>query len=155
MLGTPRDGTLAQKIAKVEADAYDPLRHEFPCTANDFKLHLEGTPAHPWNRAATKVFVISFCANYPHHTADEAERHFKVHLDTLIRKYKTQQLTKDDPNAKAEARKKNWRKVRKTTVSPLPLMKESAISSLTARSSLRIARKRCAASPSCAIMLGY
>jgi hypothetical protein len=117
LLGTPGDGILEKKVAGDEADGYDPLQHEFPCTANNFKLHLEGTPAHPWNKAAAKVFVTSFCAKYPHHAANDAGSHFKVHVDSLIRKYRTQQLTKDDPIAKAEAKKKNRKKSRKATVS--------------------------------------
>ena len=149
LLGIPEDGTLAKKVTRDQADAYDPLRHELPCTAEDFKLHLEGTPAHPWNKAATKVFVRSFCTKYPHQTAHRAESHFKVHIDTLIRKYRTQELTKDDPDAKAAAKKKNRKNARKVTVSPFPTMRESAVLNLTTRSSSRIARGRFGPSLSC------
>ena len=98
-------------------NAYDPLRHEFPCTAQNFKLHLEGTPAHPWNKAAMKVFVASFCAQYPQYAVGEAGTHFKVHVETLIRKYRTQQLTKDNPDAKEAAKQRNRSNMRKSTVS--------------------------------------
>jgi hypothetical protein len=96
------------------------LRDQFNCTADNFRLHLEGTPGHPWNKAATKVFVASFCTKYPHYTAGKAGAHFKVHVDTLIRKYRTQQATKDDPNARMEALKKNRKNTRKAAVSDLP-----------------------------------
>jgi len=116
-LSIPKDGTLEKKVTKDEADAYDPLRDEFPCSAENFKLHLEGTPAHPWNKAAADVFVTNFCNKYPHYEPEEAGGHFRVHLDTLIRKYRTQQLTKDNPDAKAESLKKNRKNTRKATVS--------------------------------------
>lgn len=132
------------KVTEDEVNAYDPLRHEFPCAAGDFKLHLKGTPGHPWNKAATKVFVTSFCSKYPGYSADDAGNHFKVHVDTLIRKYKTQQRMKDNPDARSAALKKNRKNSRKVTVSPLLSIKESARSDCT--SSSRIAGKQCAPS---------
>ena len=119
LLGTPKDGTLEKKVAQDQAHAYDPLRHEIPFTAEDFKLHLEGKPAHPWNKAATKVFVGSFCAKYPCYPANKVERHFKVHTETLIRKYRAQQLEKDDLNMKEASKKKSQKNVRKVKVSLL------------------------------------
>ena len=123
LLGTPKDGTLEKKVTQDQADAYDPLRHELPFTAEDFKLHLEGKPAHPWNKAATKVFVGSFCIKYPYYLANKVERHFKVHTETLIRKYKTQQLEKDDPNIKEASKKKSRKNARKAKVSLLPYLR--------------------------------
>jgi hypothetical protein len=120
LLGTPPDGILVRKVTQAEADAYDPLRHPFMCTADNFRLHLEGTPAHPWNKAAVRVFVASFCAKYPHYTADEAGNHFKTHTTTLIRKYKTQQTIGGDLEAKKAAAKKNRKNTRKATVSARP-----------------------------------
>jgi hypothetical protein len=111
---------LERKVTQEEANAYDPLRHEFPCTADNFKLHLEGTRAHPWNKAARSVFAASFCAKYPHYTVDEAGNHFGVHVESLIRKYKTQQRQRDDPDAKSAALKRGRQNTRKSTVSPLP-----------------------------------
>jgi len=96
------------------------LRQEYPRTVNNFGLHLEGTPAHPWNKAATEVFVASFCRKYPHYKPKEAGGHFKTHINTLIRKYRAQQLTKDNPDATKESKKKNRKKTRKATVSPPP-----------------------------------
>ena len=119
LLGTPKDGTLEKKVAQDQADAYDPLRHEIPFTAEDFKLHLEGKPAHPWNKAAMKVFVGSFCAKYPCYPANKVERHFKVHTETLIQKYRAQQLEKDDPNMKEASKKKSRKNARKVKVSLL------------------------------------
>ena len=119
LLGTPKDGTLEKKVAQDQADAYDPLRHEIPFTAEDFKLHLEGKPAHLWNKAATKVFVGSLCAKYPCYPANKVERHFKVHTETLIRKYRAQQLEKDDPNMKEASKKKSRKNARKVKVSLL------------------------------------
>ena len=105
----------------MEADAYNSVRDEIPCTANNFRLHLEGTPAHPWNKSATGVFVASFCEKYPQYSIDETEDHFKVHLDTLIRKYRNQQRSKDDPIAAKETKKQNRKNSRKASVSPFLL----------------------------------
>ena len=118
LLGTPEDGKLAKKVTKAEADAYDSVHSGPPCVADNFKLHLDGTPAHPWNKAATKVFVASFCTKYPQHSPDEAGKHFKVHLETLIRKYRTQQRLKDNPEATEAVKKQNRKTARKVTVSP-------------------------------------
>ena len=65
------------------------------------------------------MFAASFGAEYPHYATDEAERHFKTHVDTLIRKYKAQQLIGDSPEAKEAAKKKNRKNSRKSSVSPL------------------------------------
>ncbi|KAF9777739.1 hypothetical protein BJ322DRAFT_1015465 [Thelephora terrestris] len=108
----------------------DPLCHQFPCTADSFKLYLDGTPAHPWNKAATKVFVASFCVKYTHHAANKAEAHFKVHIDTLIRRYRAQEVAKGNPNAKDVAKKKNRKNARKLledrrkTVGQIPELRE-------------------------------
>ena len=136
LLNTPATGKLEKKVSQDEADAYDPIRHECPFTANDFKLHLARTPAHSWNKAATKVFVRSFCKKYPHYTPGGAGRHFKVHLDSLIRKYRKQQVTRDDLAAEQQSKKQNRKNARKSSVSspirPTP--------SLTGHSSLRTAK---------------
>jgi hypothetical protein len=118
MLRVQIDGKLVNKVTKDEADAYNPLSPEPPCNADDFKLYLEGTPAHPWNKAATRVFVESFSAKFSRHLADEAEEHFKVHLDTLIRKYKAQVRSEGTSGVKDEAKKRNRMNTRKATVSP-------------------------------------
>ena len=118
-LGTLQDSTLKKKVTQEKADAYDSLCHQFNCMANNFRLHLEGTPAHSWNKAAMKVFVASFWTKYPHYAANKAGDHFKVHVDTLIQKYRTQQATKDNPNTKVEANKKNQKNTRKATIGAL------------------------------------
>ena len=71
-VGTLKDGTL-KKVTQDQVDAYNPLCHELPFTAEDFKLYLEGKPAHLWNKAATKVFVGSFCTKYPYYPASKVD----------------------------------------------------------------------------------
>ena len=93
------------------------MRHEYPFTANDFKLYLEGTPAHPWNKTAMAVFVTNFCDKYSQYTPKEVEGHFKVHLATLIRKYKKQQIAKDNAAAEEQSKKKSRKSTRKANVS--------------------------------------
>ncbi|KAF9790740.1 hypothetical protein BJ322DRAFT_999041, partial [Thelephora terrestris] len=133
------DGTLTQKVTKADADAFDPLR-QIPCTADDFKLHLAGTPAHPWNKAATAVFVQSFCAKFSQYGPEDTENHFKVHLATLIRKYKSQQSLNAKPGAVDEAKAQNRKNTRKAslfagrmkTIRSIPELQrhESAVGSL-------------------------
>ena len=123
LLKTPEDGSLASKVTKGEADGYDPLRQNPPFTADNFRLYLEGTPAHPWNKAATKVFAADFCAKFPQHTVKGVELHFKVHLESLIRKYRMQQKVKDNQPAQDDAKKKNRKSSRRSAVSPLPWMR--------------------------------
>ena len=141
MLNIPRDGTLTTKVTQDEVNAFDPLRHAPPCTAWDFKLHLEGTCAHPWNKAVTTVFVEDFCSVFPQYNTDETEDHFKIHLDTLIRKYKLQQRLKDNINGQYEYKKESRKNARKVAVSSSP-SQGFTILSLTARSSSRLAGRR-------------
>ena len=149
LLKTPRDGILAMKVTRDEANAFNPMYHPPPCTSDDFRLYLEGTPAHPWNKAAMMVFIQSFCATFPQYKPDETEARFKVHLETLIRKYKTQQRLKDNREAQDEAKKKNRKNTRKATVSPFPSMKGFTMLSQIVNSSLQIVRRRCKVSQNC------
>lgn len=146
MLGTPKDGTLERKVTIDEAEAYDPLYHEFPCTADSFRLHLDSTPAHPWNKAAVNVFVTSFCDKYPDYTADDVASHFKVHIETLIRKYRVQQRLKGNLEAKRAELKKNRKNTRKVTVSSFLSMKESTTPGLSNRTQLLEDRRKTARS---------
>lgn len=141
-------------VTQDEIDAFDPLRHGPPCTSDDFKLHLEGTAAHPWNKAVTTVFVGSFCAEFPQYKPDETKGHFKTHLETLIRKYKTQQRLQRNTNAQEEAKKKNRKNTRKATVSPFPSIKGSMVLSPAVYSYSQIARGQCKTSQNCGDMHG-
>lgn len=131
-------------VTKVEADSFDILRDEPPFTADDFKLYLEGTCGHAWNKAATRVFGESFCRTYPQHGREEAEDHFKTHLDTLIRKYRHQKEVAGDSGALNLSRQKSRQSSRRSTVSPLASIENYGygVLNLIAYSSLRIARTR-------------
>ena len=114
---TPKNGTLTNEVTEEEASAYNPVCDELPCTADDFRLYLLGTPAHPWNKAATSLFVESFCEKFTTYDRDEVEERFKAHLAGVIRKYKSQEAFKDDPGAREESKKTNRRNSRKAAVS--------------------------------------
>jgi hypothetical protein len=116
LLETPLDGRLGQKVTKDDADGYDQMRDGPPCTADDFKLHLEGTVAHPWNKAATHVFADSFRTKFPDFERGDVELCFKTHVDTLIRKYRTQQIYEINPEARLGDLKENRKTSRKSTV---------------------------------------
>ena len=103
------------------------MLHECPFAANDFKLHLAGTPAHAWNKAATEVFVRSFCEKYSHYTSEDARGHFKVHLDSLIRKYRKQQVTRDDRALEEQSKKQSRKNARKSSVSAPPPLAEAKV----------------------------
>jgi hypothetical protein len=114
LLRMPRDKSIESKVTENEANAYDPMDGP-PCAVNDFRLYFGGPPAHVWNKEAAKVFLDSFCRKYPHHQADDVRERFKVHVQSLVRKYRKQRAIEDETISAAESAsraRKNTRKGR-------------------------------------------
>lgn len=88
----PRD-PLTCDVTQEEADDFDSSAG-YPCTKEIFRLHLVGTPAHKWNRAAAEVFAESFREKRPDFKHDEVKGYFLTHLRTLISRFKKEQQLK-------------------------------------------------------------
>lgn len=91
-----------------EIKSFDP-KNGPSCTANDFKLDLEGFPRSPWNKSAAVVFARDFLAKYRAYECDESEirdmwlRHTE-HLRETYRKHRqAQEITE---RARRDARRR-------------------------------------------------
>ena len=77
-------------VTQEEADGFD-NSVGYPCTADNFRLHLRGTPAHKWNRAAAEVFTKSFLQERPGSEYEQVREYFITHIRTLITTFKKQE----------------------------------------------------------------
>jgi hypothetical protein len=114
----PEDQWLDDVIHGAELEGWDPTRSEC-CTIQNFKLHLRGTPADPWNTSATRVFTDHFLETHVDTYPDVwAVRYMvlkktRAHIKSLIKKY----TLKNSPRSVREARKMAQnRRERKVTV---------------------------------------
>jgi hypothetical protein len=92
------------------------------CTAEQFKLHLKGTPCDPWNASATRVFTDDFLRSHEELYPDAwAVRRMvlkktKAYIKSLIKYFR--QNSRGDYLIQAAKQAKN-RQERKANVSPL------------------------------------
>lgn len=94
-----KDAWMKSTVHQNEIERFDP-RNGMCCEAANFRIHLDGTPANPWNKSATAVFVAKFLATYPGtYPSDSAEVVDMVHAKTravissLIKDYRLLQKT--------------------------------------------------------------
>ena len=74
-------------VTEAEAEGFD-SSVGYPCTAQNFRLYLAGTPAHKWNQAAAEVFTKSLLEERPELGHDRVKRFFITHLRSLISAFK-------------------------------------------------------------------
>lgn len=58
-----KDDWLKEVVHERDLNSWDPEVEEC-CTAQQFRLHLTGTPCDPWNTSATRVFTDDFLKNH-------------------------------------------------------------------------------------------
>jgi hypothetical protein len=90
--------------------------HNGPCcTAENFRVNLNGNPKDPWNASAANVFVSDFigCGTYACKNVEKIKGAFFVHLKSLKRVFKKRQL---DAVTIADAKRKAKRYQRKRNV---------------------------------------
>jgi hypothetical protein len=115
-----KDDWLKDVIDEQELHNWNPEIQEC-CTAEDFKLHLKGTPCSPWNSSATRVFAGHFLQNHSEIYPDVwAVRRMvlkktQAYIKSLIRAYR--QSNRGGVLQLADKQAKN-RRERKSTVSP-------------------------------------
>lgn len=63
---------LKNTVTPQDLDDFDPTIGEC-CGADNFRLHLAGTPADVWNKSATRVFVNSFLEAHKQYEAQNAD----------------------------------------------------------------------------------
>ena len=68
----PSDKWLKNTVTPQDIDDFDPKIGEC-CTADNFRLHLAGTPADTWNKSATRVFVNSFLEAHKQYEAQNTD----------------------------------------------------------------------------------
>ncbi|KAF9783891.1 hypothetical protein BJ322DRAFT_1109737 [Thelephora terrestris] len=104
----------ANTVDPQEIEKFDPLKGPC-CDAENFRIHLDGTPANPWNRSAAEVFVAKFLATYSRiYPPDLDEVVNMVHSKTrsaitsLIKDYRLRQDS--DYEEKCQDKKRRERK---------------------------------------------
>ena len=60
----PKEDWLKVVVHEDELNDWNPDAQEC-CTAQQFRLHLSGTPSHPWNASAVRVFTDDFLTTHP------------------------------------------------------------------------------------------
>ena len=58
-----KDDWLKAVVHECDINNWDPEVKEC-CTAQQFRLHLTGTPCNPWNTSATRIFTDDFLRNH-------------------------------------------------------------------------------------------
>ena len=91
-------------MTQEKADGFDSSA-DYPCTAQDFRLYLTGTPAHKWNRAAAEVFTKSFLQERSEFKHDQVKKYFITHLRTLTATFKKQQQLGGMPEKERDRKK--------------------------------------------------
>ena len=74
-------------VTQEEADEFDDSAG-YPCTAENFRLHLAGTAGHKWNKAAAEVFAKSFLEVNPESRHSQVKTYFTTHLRMLISSFR-------------------------------------------------------------------
>lgn len=116
----PKDNWLKEVISQHDLNNWNPEIGEC-CTAQQFKLHLMGTPRSPWNISATRVFVNDFLSIHTELYPDVwAIRRMilkktQAHIKSLIKAFRDDQR---DADVKRAARRAKNRYERKVGVSP-------------------------------------
>jgi hypothetical protein len=111
---------LKDVISENELNNWNPKVREC-CTAQEFKLHLKGTPSNPWNASATRVFADHFLDTYSQIYPDVwAVRRMvlkktRAYVKSLIKAYRESRRSDNLQLATKEAKN---RRERKTNVSP-------------------------------------
>jgi len=116
----PRDQELKNTVTAQDINDFDPEIAEC-CTADNFRIHLAGSPGEPWNKSAARVLVNNFLETHEEYEAqDDTIRAMVIKkceaaVGSTIRKYKWKKKhrTKD---SRALARENKNRAERKRTV---------------------------------------
>jgi hypothetical protein len=93
------------------------------CTPQQFRIHLLGTPSHPWNNSATRVFADDFLKTHSDTYPDVwAVRRMvlkktQAYIKSLIKAYRA---GTNGGELQRIARNAKNRRERKTNVSPSP-----------------------------------
>jgi len=115
-----KDDWLKEVVSEHDLNSWNPDM-ENCCTAEQFKLHLKGTPCDPWNSSAARVFTDDFllahAGIYPDVWAVRAMVLRKTHayIKSLIRAFREGNR---GSNFKLAARKQKNKYERKAYVSP-------------------------------------
>ena len=114
------DDWLKEVVHEHDLNNWNPEIEEC-CTADQFRLHLMGTPCDPWNSSAARVFANNFLHTHTETYPDVwAVRHMvlkktRAFIKSIIKSF--HQNRRGDALKGAAKRAKN-RRERKTTVSP-------------------------------------
>jgi hypothetical protein len=94
--GSPFSPTCIPSAREVES--FDPEYAEC-CTADDFKVDLEGHPRSTFNKSSARIFARDFKNRYPQHgfSLKDIEKHWLTHVSRLKDTYKKQVKLAADP----------------------------------------------------------
>lgn len=116
-----KSALMENTVHRNEIEQFDP-RNGPCCNATSFRIHLDGTPADPWNKSATAVFVAKFLATYPEvyptdsdEIVDMIYSKTRAAISSLIKEYRLQNNTQAEVRDEMNERKK--RRERKRLVS--------------------------------------
>lgn len=118
---THPDDWLKNTVTTQDINDFNPEIGEC-CTANNFRLHLAGTPGDVWNRSATRIFVNSFLeAHQEYEAQNEIIREVVMNkcsavVKSTIRQYRLKRKNTTREAREQERRRKN-RAERKRAVS--------------------------------------
>ena len=118
----PQEDWLKVVVQEGELNGWNPDIQEC-CTPQQFRLHLSGTPCHPWNDSAVRVFTDNFLATHSDTYPDVwAVRRMvlkkaRAYVKSLI---KAHRAGTNGGELQLAAKKAKNRRERKTNVSPPP-----------------------------------
>ena len=114
------DNWLKEVVHERDLSGWNPEIEEC-CTAQQFRLHLAGTPCCPWNTSAARVFTDNFLSTHAEIYPDVwAVRRMvlkktRAYIKSLIKAFHQNRRGNDLKNATKRAKN---RRERKTSVSP-------------------------------------
>ena len=115
-----KEDWLKEVVTERDLNSWDP-EIERCCTAQQFRLHLAGTPCDPWNTSATRVFTDHFLSTHAEIYPDVwAVRRMvlkktQAYIKSLIRVFHQDRRGRD---LKKAAKLAKNRRERKTNASP-------------------------------------
>lgn len=115
----PKDDWLKEVVNEQDLNTWNPKIEEC-CIVEQFKLHLKGTPCHPWNSSATRVFADHFLRTHTEIYPDVwAVRRMvlkktQAYIKSLIKAYRERNRGE---NLQFATRRAKNRRERKTNVS--------------------------------------